>query len=244
MNLRYNMHTCSWLSLSSVALPRAGKSWNMYHGQRRGLEIPRQGGNMGRIISSYGDWGQNEPLSYQNFSTFATRIVNLLRRFEAPWDVVCDGGESRIKKSNKKQLRRHVEKTGCRKYIATPKPILARGISLPLLLQRSVVSLRPVIDLEYTRALVRHTLQCTLRFALLELLEIEIASSESGVKEPDLCVSMQTCITRRDVPLRINGRNSTDIRSRCEHKLVEDDPLRLGIQSTGWVQRDNLGTQA
>ena len=43
-----------------------------------------------------------------------------------------------------------------------------------------------------------------------------------------------------DVPFGLDSRDSPDIRPRREHELVEDHPLRLGVEPARRVERDDL----
>ena len=42
------------------------------------------------------------------------------------------------------------------------------------------------------------------------------------------------------VPFRPYFRHSADVRSGGQHEFVEEDPLRLGIQTAGWMKTNNL----
>ena len=42
------------------------------------------------------------------------------------------------------------------------------------------------------------------------------------------------------IPFRPNFRHSADVRPSGQHEFVENDPLRLGIQTAGWMETNNL----
>ena len=42
------------------------------------------------------------------------------------------------------------------------------------------------------------------------------------------------------VPFRPYFRHSADVRPSCQHEFVEEDPLRLGIQTAGGMETNNL----
>ena len=42
------------------------------------------------------------------------------------------------------------------------------------------------------------------------------------------------------IPFRPYFRHGADVRPSCQHEFVEQDPLRLGIQTAGWMETNNL----
>jgi hypothetical protein len=58
-----------------------------------------------------------------------------------------------------------------------------------------------------------------------------------------ICVSMHICSAKTYIPIWSDICDGPYIRSRREHKLVKNYPLRLRIQATRWMQRHNLPQQ-
>ena len=42
------------------------------------------------------------------------------------------------------------------------------------------------------------------------------------------------------VPFKADFRHGADVQQSGQHKFVEEDPLRLGIQTTGWTESNDL----
>ena len=42
------------------------------------------------------------------------------------------------------------------------------------------------------------------------------------------------------IPFRRDFRHGADVRPSCQQEFVEEDPLRLGIQTAGWMETNDL----
>ena len=87
--------------------------------------------------------------------------------------------------------------------------------------------------------LVDNALQRSLRLSIGEARKIEVVSGE--FEEPGRDVSYESFSENSEsVPFRSDFRHSADVRPSGQHEFVEEDPLRLGIKTAGWMETNDL----
>ena len=126
-------------------------------------------------------------------------------------------------------------------FLLSKLTVALTTIKCPVFLLLSFTVALPTINprRRFACPLVDNTLQRSLHLSFGEGRDIEVVSG--GFNEPRKDVSYESSSeSSESVPFWPNFRHGADVRSGGQHEFVEEDPLRFGTQTTGWMENNNL----